>query len=264
MARRWVWVTAAASAVLVLGSVLLVGPAGYGRLAGSVRYGWLVGSAGYGRPLGTRVRYDFDAGLAGAVYDERRRVPLRASEAAGGTLSTERHGSGLAVRFPQVCPVYGDDSCPRAILESWPMPILNPGTADLRFGAAMLIAADETTKGGNVLQKGYSVGGSQFKLQVDGYAGKPTCVLVGSGDPTIHVVASSVTVANGQWHVVECLRAGETFTIAVDGRITGRHNVPTQLSIVNGDPLRIGGKGTSANNDQFHGALDDAYVAIGA
>jgi hypothetical protein len=32
---------------------------------------------------------------------------------------------------------------------------------------------------------------------------------------------------------------------------------------VNDDPLRIGGKGTSANNDQFHGALDDIFVSIG-
>jgi hypothetical protein len=31
---------------------------------------------------------------------------------------------------------------------------------------------------------------------------------------------------------------------------------------VNTDPLCIGGKGTSANNDQFAGVIDDVYVSI--
>jgi hypothetical protein len=252
MARRWVWSAFAVTVLVVVTATVAVVRLRPGPRPGSLR------------SLRSVVRYDFDAGLgARDVYDRAKTLPLTPSEAAGGVLRTEPHDGGLAVRFPQVCAVYGDPSCPRAILQSGPAPPLDPGTAPLRFGASVLIAADETTKGGNVLQKGYSVGDSQFKLQVDGHAGKPSCVLVGAGERTIHVVESSRTVANGQWHVIECSRVHDVLTITVDGRLTGRGNVPRQLSIVNNDPLRIGGKGTSPNNDQFHGAIDDAYVSIG-
>jgi hypothetical protein len=39
--------------------------------------------------------------------------------------------------------------------------------------------------------------------------------------------------------------------------------VPAGLSVVNRYPLSVGGKGTYADNDQFHGAVDDVYVRIG-
>jgi hypothetical protein len=59
------------------------------------------------------------------------------------------------------------------------------------------------------------------------------------------------------------VRSGTSLSVLVDGAVSGRTTVPAGLSIVNGDPLRIGGKGLSPNNDQFHGALDDVFVSIG-
>jgi hypothetical protein len=194
-------------------------------------------------------------------FEGEGHVPLRVQTAAGGAVQTEPHGGGLAVRFPPPCADHRDRTCPRVILET--SFAANPGTAPLRFGAAVRLAANETSDGENVLQKGFSHGHSQFKLQIDGAGGQPSCVLVGTSSPQIHVVTAGMSVADGQWHTVECVRVDATLTVLVDGAVTGRADVPAGLSIVNGDPLRIGGKGTSANNDQFHGALDDVFVSIG-
>jgi hypothetical protein len=209
------------------------------------------------------VRYRFDAGLPSTVLDDAGMVPLHVATASSGVLRTEPRGDGLAVRFPAPCPVYGDPSCSRAILQSGPADVLNPGNRPLRFGASVRLVRSEVTAGGNVLQKGYSVGDSQYKLQIDGAGGRPSCVLVGVASSRIDVVTASVSVADGQWHAVECARSGTALTIVVDGIVRGQINVPAHLSIVNSDPLRIGGKGTGPNNDQFNGAIDDAFVVIG-
>jgi hypothetical protein len=186
---------------------------------------------------------------------------LRVHAAAGGAVDTESHGGGLAVRFPPPCAEYRDRTCPRVILET-PF-ATNPGSRPLRYGATVRLAPSETSDGENVLQKGFSHGHSQFKLQIDGAGGQPSCVLVGTASRQIHAAIASVSVSDGQWHTIECSRSGSALTITVDGAVAGQAKVPAALSIVNNDPLRIGGKGISANNDQFHGALDDVFVSIG-
>jgi hypothetical protein len=201
------------------------------------------------------VRYGFD-GFAGESVGS-----LRVHAAAGGAVGSESHGGGLAVRFPPPCPDYGDRTCPRVILET-PF-ATNPGARPLRYGAAVRLAPSETSDGENVLQKGFAHGHSQFKLQIDGAGGQPSCVLVGTASRQIHLATANTSVANGQWHTIECSRAGSSLEITVDGAVAGRTNVPASLSIVNNDFLRIGGKGISTNNDQFHGALDDVFVSIG-
>lgn len=210
----------------------------------------------------TAVRYTFDDGVAGQVQDGSGRLPLRVRK-AGGELSTVPHAGGLAVRFPQRCEHYGAESCARAILQSGPADFLNPAQGAFTYGASVLLEPAETSKGANVLQKGFSVGDSQFKLQVDGTAGRPSCVIVGTADTTIYVALASLTVADGRWHRVECSRRDALLTVAVDGHLKGRSVIPSSLSIANADPLCIGGKGTSANNDQFAGAIDDVYVTKG-
>jgi len=204
-------------------------------------------------PAASEVRYGFDNESLGGG--------LAVSAISGGKLRAETHDGGLAVRFPPPCPVYGDRACPRVVLESDGVP--NPRTAPVRFGAAVLMDADDTDAGENVLQKGFSRGHGQFKLQVDGLAGYPSCVLVGSGSSRIFMVTADASVADGQWHAIDCTRTGSSFSISVDGVFSRQIRVPESLSIVNSDPLRIGGKGLSPNNDQFHGAIDDVFVAIG-
>ena len=216
---------------------------------------------GAGRKAG--VRYRFDDWKGGPVADEAGLLPLKPRTAAGGTVTSTPHANGHAVRFPPRCPRYGSEDCARAILQSGPAEFLNPGRRSFRYGAAIKMAPSETSNGANVVQKGFAIGQSQFKLQVDGSAGRPSCVLVGASSPTILAIEAPVTVADGQWHQIDCARRDDMLTIAVDSRIRAERNVPAVLSIVNADPLCVGGKGTSANNDQFAGVIDDVYVSIG-
>ncbi|WP_432833638.1 LamG-like jellyroll fold domain-containing protein [Dactylosporangium sp. CA-092794] len=213
-----------------------------------------------GRGGTAAVRYTFDGGLGEPVRDADGRLELRARRAEGGELAAVAHDGGLAVRFPARCEHYGADSCARAILQSGPAGFLNPGRGSFGYGASVLVKADETSKGANVVQKGFSVGDSQFKLQIDGVAGRPSCVIVGARSDAIFVALASRSVADGRWHRIACSRGNTLLTVAVDGAEEGRTAIPSSLSIVNEDPLCIGGKGTSANNDQFVGVIDDVYV----
>src|SRR4051794_20479678 len=119
----------------------------------------------------------------------------------GGTYFTVRHGNGSALVFPPPCHL---DPCPKIALRTWPAQDLNPGTRPIRFGATVRLDSDETTKGENVLQKGYSASGSQWKLQIDGAQGRPSCVFVDDRRRAIHLALSSLGVADGRWHTLEC------------------------------------------------------------
>jgi Concanavalin A-like lectin/glucanases superfamily len=256
--------------VAVLGSATLVAPAGCaaateGHPAGRRAPGAEATadplpdptvSIAAGRPTG--VRYDFDGGLS----DRSGILPLHAVSAGGAIEWVDRAG-GRAVRFPRPCAHYGAPGCARAVLESGPAPFLNPGTGPIRFGARIQMAAEEASKGANIVQKGYSLGRSQYKLQVDGLAGKPSCVLVGVDSSQIYGVTADRSVSDGRWHQVDCVREGGSLTVVVDEFIAGSVAIPTTLSVENDDPLRVGGKGGSANNDQFNGVLDDVYVHPG-
>jgi hypothetical protein len=147
------------------------------------------------------------------------------------------------------------------ILERANGPDLNPGTAPFHYGASVLVRRDETAAGSNVVQKGYANRGGEWKLQVDGAGGYPSCVLVGRGSGRLHTVRSSRSVADGQWHQVTCWRSATAFAIAVDGVDRGRVGLPAGLDITNTMPLRIGGKHARAGNDQYAGAVDDVFFA---
>jgi hypothetical protein len=211
------------------------------------------------------VFFSFDGGLAALETAGPDRPALTLRSAQGGQLTGVPHGAGTAVEFPAPCPQYGAADCPRVVLEA-PGAGLNPGGQSLRWGATVLLAADRTAPGSNILQKGYSTrGGGQFKLQVDGVAGVPSCVLVDAAQNSpIHVVKASASIADGRWHTVACTRAGTSLSVFIDGVQRGVTSVPAGLSVDNDDTLRIGGKGTSPNNDQFSGALDDVFVDIGS
>jgi hypothetical protein len=207
-----------------------------------------------GGPPTLSVRYTFDGWFTGSVPDSAGRYPLRAR----GVVGFAERGGGWAARFPGRCDGAG---CPRAILESGPAPELNPGTRAVRYGASVLMTAADTGDGANVVQKGFSTGGvTQLKLQVDGRAGHPSCVLAST--TTIYRVVAPVSVSDGRWHALACARSGSTLSISVDAVPRGSVHVPPDVSIVNSEPLRIGGKNVSVDNDQYAGLLDDVFVAI--
>lgn len=210
-------------------------------------------------PTGDAVRYTFDgafplADVSGHGHD------LTPVSRHGGSFTTVAHDGGSALAFPPPC---DEEPCPRIALRSATTTGLNPGRRPLRYGASVRLAGDETTKGENILQKGYSAMGSQYKLQVDGALGRPSCVLVGDRSPLIHMAVSSVSVADDRWHTLECRRAGGRLTILVDDHTRGVTTIPADLSVRNTMPFSVGGKGSYLDNDQFQGVLDEVWVSIG-
>jgi concanavalin A-like lectin/glucanase superfamily protein len=205
-------------------------------------------------------RYTFN-GRAGAVLDESGHGhTLSIVSGHGGAVRSVVHGQGTALAFPALC-VTAD--CPHVALQASTSADLNPGTRDIAYGADVLLGPGQTSKGQNVVQKGYSTTSSQWKLQIDGLAGRPSCVLVDVHKPTIRIAASAVSVADGRWHALACRRTGTTLTVFVDGAPRGSTTVPAKLAVSNDRPLSIGGKGAFADNDQFNGALDNVWVEIG-
>ncbi len=204
------------------------------------------------------VRYTFDgaAPLADVSGHGHHLSPVSRH---GGSYSTVAHGGGSALAFPPPCHV---EPCPRIALRAPTTTGLNPGRRPFRYGAAVRLSPDETTSGENVLQKGYSATGSQYKLQIDGSAGRPSCVLVGERNPRIHLAVSAVAVADDRWHTLECRRTPTRLTILVDGTVRGLTVIPAALSIRNRLPFCVGGKGSFPDNDQFQGTLDEVWLEI--
>lgn len=209
------------------------------------------------------VRYSFEP-RGGRIIDESGRGHvLRRATSSGGSTRIIARATGRAVAFPGRC---NRSRCPRAVLQVPHAADLNPGSAPFMFGATVKLARRQTSKGQNVLQKGYNTAGSQYKLQIDGFAGRPSCVLVGRHRPgvrpAIRIAKSNRTVADGAWHSIACRRTRTQLTIVIDGAVRGRTWVPAGLSVVNNRPLSIGGKGAYQDNDQFQGAVDDVWVSV--
>ncbi|MBB2945203.1 hypothetical protein FB565_004936 [Actinoplanes lutulentus] len=208
----------------------------------------------------TIARYDFN-GLPSSIVDESGNGHnLRVLSVGGGQVRPVVHGPGTALAFPGKCtsPV-----CPHVALQSTTSADLNPGTRDISFGADVLLAPGQTSPGQNVLQKGYSRANSQYKLQIDGTGGHPSCVLVDVSRPTIRIARSAVGTADGLWHRLRCERTGDQLEIYVDDVRHGWTTVPATLSVSNDRPLSIGAKGAYRDNDQFNGVLDNVWVRIG-
>ena len=211
-------------------------------------------------PTGMIAHYAFNGPASSIVDESGNGHTLRVISGHGGSVRPVVHGQGTALAFPAKCT---RRICPHVALQTPSSADLNPGTRDIAYGADVLLAPGQTSKGQNVVQKGYSASGSQWKLQIDGMAGRPSCVLVDDRRPEIRIAASSVTAADGRWHALRCHRRGTSLAIYVDDVLRGRTAVPALLSISNDRPLSIGGKGAFTDNDQFNGALDNVWVRIG-
>jgi hypothetical protein len=165
---------------------------------------------------------------------------------------------GLAAGFPSRCTA--DHGCPRALVEVPAAPSLDPGTAPFAYGASVWLAPDQTSVGSNIVQKGrFGTTGGQWKLQIDGLAGEPSCVVRSGSD--VVVVRSSVSVADSRWHRVVCRRDAGAVSIEVDGTVD-REDVRTG-AVDSPMPVRIGSPGVGDHDDQFHGRIDDVFLVIG-
>jgi hypothetical protein len=220
-------------------------------------------ASGVSAASGPVARYNFDAGAGDGSFTDTtgRGHLLQAFSVNGAKLQTAVRAGGRAVKFPARCAAA--TGCPHMVLQAAGTPDLNPGAGPIRFGARVLLTPSQTDDGENILQKGYSTSGGQYKLQVDKKAGKPSCGMTSAGTTTIHLAKSSVAAADGLWHTVECRRSGTSLTIRVDGVLTGTVAIPADLTVSNTEPLVLGGKGLGDNNDQFHGYLDDVSINRG-
>ena len=223
-------------------------------------------------PAGLRVVLDLDfdqpggAGALGegAVVPSAGGGPDAAVRLAGEppvepVVEDGAEGSGLRLAIP--CDPQA--ACPKAVLEVADSPDLVPGTRDFRYGASVLMQPDETSKGSNVVQKGFNNGGaSQWKLQVDGEKGHPSCVLVGTDPAHDWLVTAEVDVADGTWHTVECRREGGTLAVVVDGEVDRTEEIDPATDVSPASPVRIGGKSLKPDNDQYFGVLDDVFFLL--
>jgi hypothetical protein len=220
-------------------------------------------SAGTASGSTTVARYTFDGWSQGSTVvadDTGAGRGLTVLSRNGGTLGSVPHDGGTAIAFPGRCTTAG---CPRAILEGGDDPRLDTGAANLSYGASVLLRPDQVADGENIMQKGVSRSSSMWKLQVDGAAGRPTCVLVGRGSTRHYIARSAVGVADGAWHRIACDRRNGRLTISVDGVHRGSVAVGSKVWLANDSPLRIGGKNVADSNDQYFGALDDVWVSRG-
>jgi hypothetical protein len=206
--------------------------------------------------------YNFDTTIADGTFDDGsgKKHLLRAVTRNGGAVKMTTHGNGQALVFPAKC---AGATCPKLVLQSADTPDLNPAAGPLRYGASVLLDPAEAGGGENVLQKGYAAGGGQYKLQVDGESGKPSCAMGGKTETTVHIARSRDSIADGEWHTLECRRSGATLAVVVDDHVKTSVAIPESLSVVTTQPLSLGGKGVGQDNDQFHGSLDDVWVQVG-
>ncbi|MBL7258425.1 hypothetical protein JKJ07_29355 [Actinoplanes sp. LDG1-01] len=210
--------------------------------------------------------YNFDSTIADGSFDDGSGHGhlLRTVTRDGGEVAMEPHGAGQALTFPPRC---SGETCPKLVLQAENTPDLNPGTKPIRYGAAVRLATAPAgargPDGQNVLQKGYAAAGGQYKLQVDGVTGKPSCAMTDTSGGTTYVVRSKNSIADDKWHALECRRTGPTLAIAVDEQVRATIAIPESLAIGSAQPFSLGGKGVGAQNDQFHGAIDDVWITIG-
>jgi hypothetical protein len=166
-------------------------------------------------------------------------------------------GRGSAVGFPSRCDE--PTGCPRAMVEVAPDDALNPGDAAFGFGASVRLAPEQTTAGSNIVQKGrFATQGGQWKLQVDGEDGRPSCLV--RGEDGMLLARSSVTVADDAWHRVECRRDDGGISISVDGTVDREDGSTGTLA--NEEPVRVGSPGVHDDDDQFSGQVDDVFLDV--
>lgn len=219
-----------------------------------------------------RITFDVDGDVGTVLVDD---APIADSSGAvnhgrvltrfGGAVAVAADTVGAAADFPGPCTT---EPCPNAMVVVADHPSLDPGLADFEWGARLLLQPTETADGENVLQKGrFGENGGQWKLQVDKSAGVPSCVVSGKvpGSTTerLVVLLASIGIADGAWHQVTCRRtAAAGVQIVIDGVVRGSAWMPV-VRLDNVADLTVGAKSVdTADNDQFHGVLDDAFMTV--
>ena len=217
----------------------------------------------------TRLHLDLENGETGAtgsrVVDDSGYGSSGVVEVAygGAVRIVEGVGGGRALRFPGQC---SSEPCPNGDVRIPDSAVLDPGSRDFEWGAHVKLSLSQTAPGANVLQKGlYQESGGQWKLQIDGSPGRPSCILSGrryDGALQRTVARSSVSVADGVWRQVTCRRTGGTLAVLVDGVVRGSVTAAV-VTTSSSAPVTVGAKAvTPQDNDQFFGAVDEVFMRL--
>lgn len=184
------------------------------------------------------------------------------SDGGGRVRAVEGYDGTTSADFPRPC---DDEQCPQAVVQVADDPALAPGTQPFQLGAQVRLRPHQTSPGANVVQKGlHGDPGGQWKLQVDGEEGLPSCVVSGAldGQRQRTRVTSAASISDGEWHQVTCSRTGSGLAVLVDGAVTGWETA-APASVTTTAPVTIGGKNVLRGTDQFHGALDEVFFTTG-
>ncbi len=180
----------------------------------------------------------------------------------GGRLASSGRDDNRHVRFPEPCV---DLLCPTALVSVPDDADLDPGTRSFAWGVYLRLQPDETSAGANLLQKGlWGDPGGQWKLQVDGQEGRPSCVVSGYRDGTYHraEARAGVSVATGTWTGVTCRRTQTHVLVVVNGEVHGAAAMPP-VHLDSAAPVTVGAKYSRyQDNDQFHGRLDHVRMRV--
>jgi len=150
---------------------------------------------------------------------------------------------------------------------------LNPGSAAFSWGVTLSMSAPPSPVGEtyDVLRKGLVTNkGGDYKVEVKNVKGKAlarcvTKTIRADGTKVLAAIQGTRTLADGQPHVVTCLKSPTGITLRVDALAPRTKTFTGGLgSVSNGADLALGAKAeTTAQTgfDWFRGKIFDAWVA---
>jgi hypothetical protein len=150
---------------------------------------------------------------------------------------------------------------------------LNPGSDDFSWSATLSMTAPPTPVGEtyDVLRKGLvTTKGGDYKFEVKNVKGKALARCVSrsfraNGTKVLASIQGTTTLADGQQHVVTCLKTSTSITLVVDSLAPRTKTYAGGLgSVSNTSNLALGAKaeGTAQSGfDWFQGEIFDAWVS---
>jgi hypothetical protein len=140
-----------------------------------------------------------------------------------------------------------------------------PSAADLNPGAANIVIAVRLSTpyspppapgDWDLVRKGdYDPTSSEYKIELQ-HSGQASCGFEGAAGYSEIIAGPAVN--DGQWHLIQCIKAPTQISLIVDGSVFSQAaNVGT---IENASPVVIGGR---PGADWYRGTLDDVSIQVG-
>lgn len=149
---------------------------------------------------------------------------------------------------------------------------LNPGFADFSWGVTLsMTSPPQAGETYDVLRKGLiTTTGGDYKLEVKNANGKAVARCVSKsyrsdGTKVLATVQDGTNLADGNQHVVRCVKTSGSITVYVDSRTPKSKSYPDGLgSVSNASDLALGAKAEGTANtgfDWYEGWIFDAWVS---